>query len=529
MRDLESNAVRGAAGGSASSAAINKLRSISGGGITLGATDGLVDAFAEVFARMSVATPPPSNDAGPSVVEADTDAGDEVMQTESSEREKSSKDERVDRSEPELAAEPLLQVIAPESVVSETFADHGEASDSNAASIASESEVEVDDEPIEPIVSVTTAPVATASVAEVELESALPVAEELGDAETDTADKVPVTNSEPADLEQTVVKSGGEPTEIDTQASAAASTAVASTTDGGENQSSRRDRRRERGADQTNAVANANASTPTQNAKVESASLTGFAIPVQSSAEPQSVESMTPELQQKVEAALDVTAAVAAKTQSSVAAAAAQTSQRSEAIGQVRGVTSTSMSIDPAAGSRAETAARLDQPKKSDAGRETQQADLMTRIKLVQRVSKAFQHLGADGGVVRLRLAPAELGTVRIEMRMQQKKIEARVVADTEAAGAALREHLPDLRARLEAFGMQVEKIDVDVEPFHLGDDDGSKGQRNFDDASSQRQRPDRSAMVMPGDRGRVSRSEPTIIPKPLSWTTPSGGVDVRI
>lgn len=532
MRDLENNAVRGAAGGGVSSAAISKLKTLSNSGVTVGATDGLVDAFAEVFARMSVATPAASNNADSSVVEPEADVRDGVTQTELSEREETSQDERIDQVEPEVFADPLLQVVAPESDVNETFVDRHEQTDSDVVSIESE----INDDPDEPIVSVTAITIVTTNDAV--FESALPVTESIGGVNADPADAVPPTSPEPAELKQTelepaelerTVKSGGEPAETDTQVSSAASTTIATATDGGENQSSRRDRRRERGSDQANSPANANAATPIQNAKAESASSTGFAIPVQSGADPQSVESVTPELQQKVEAALNVTAAIAAKTQSSVAAAAARTSQRSDAIAQVRGTTSTSMSVDPAAGSRAEMAARLDQPKKSDAGRETQQADLMTRIKLVQRVSKAFQHLGADGGVVRLRLAPAELGTVRIEMRMQQKKIEARVVADTEAAGAALREHLPDLRARLEAFGMQVEKIDVDVEPFHLGDDGGSNGQSNFDDASSQRQRPDRSAMAMADDRGRVSRSESVIVPKPLSWTTAAGGVDVRI
>ena len=73
--------------------------------------------------------------------------------------------------------------------------------------------------------------------------------------------------------------------------------------------------------------------------------------------------------------------------------------------------------------------------------------DTTARIKLVQRVSRAFQHLGPDGGMVRLRLAPAELGSVRVEMRVNKQSIQARVVAETEAASATLREHLPDLRA----------------------------------------------------------------------------------
>jgi flagellar hook-length control protein FliK len=95
-------------------------------------------------------------------------------------------------------------------------------------------------------------------------------------------------------------------------------------------------------------------------------------------------------------------------------------------------------------------------PAKSNA------AETLTRVKLIQRISKAFQHLGPDGGTVRLRLAPAEMGSVRVEMRINQRKVQARVVAESEAAGAALREHLPELRQRLESQGMEVERLEIE-------------------------------------------------------------------
>jgi flagellar hook-length control protein FliK len=90
--------------------------------------------------------------------------------------------------------------------------------------------------------------------------------------------------------------------------------------------------------------------------------------------------------------------------------------------------------------------------------------EIVSRVKLIQRVSRAFQQLGRNGGTVRMRLAPAELGTVRIEMRVQDNQVSARVVAETDAASQALREHLPDLRLRLESQGMRVERIEVQTE-----------------------------------------------------------------
>lgn len=118
-------------------------------------------------------------------------------------------------------------------------------------------------------------------------------------------------------------------------------------------------------------------------------------------------------------------------------------------------------------------------PSSEMRGKRVDKADTLARVKLIQRVSKAFQHLGPDGGLIRLRLAPAEMGSVRVEMRIQQRKVAARVVAETEAASAALREHLPDLRLRLESFGMQVEQLEIETES--LDQETGS----HFEDTTS--------------------------------------------
>ena len=96
-------------------------------------------------------------------------------------------------------------------------------------------------------------------------------------------------------------------------------------------------------------------------------------------------------------------------------------------------------------------------------------SDVVARIKLIQRVSKAFQHLGPDGGSIRIRLAPAELGSVRVEMHVHHRQVRARVVADSEATSSVLREHLPDLRARLESYGLQVERLEVETETADHG------------------------------------------------------------
>lgn len=157
-------------------------------------------------------------------------------------------------------------------------------------------------------------------------------------------------------------------------------------------------------------------------------------------------------------------------------------------------------------------------------------SEAVNRAKLIQRVSRAFQHLGPDGGVVRLRLAPAELGTVRIEMRINGRKMDARVVAETEAASSALREHLPDLRSRLESFGMEIEQIEIETDSGETDVDDRSPG-RDDRDRRSDGQGP-RSRSFRPRNDDSVSRPVSSAAPPVLADavnTLPGVGVDLRL
>lgn len=177
----------------------------------------------------------------------------------------------------------------------------------------------------------------------------------------------------------------------------------------------------------------------------------------------------------------------------------------------------------PNPSNRPDAAAGSKQGKGS--GEAATSTDMLTRIKLVQRVSRAFQHLGPEGGVVRLRLAPAELGTVRVEMQIQNKKVEARVVAETEAASQALREHLPELRTRLESYGLQVERLDVETES-----DGGASlaGNHQSQDEGNQQRR---STSYRNGSRETHGPSQPaaaTILSSSPSLSQ-NGGVDIHV
>ncbi len=171
---------------------------------------------------------------------------------------------------------------------------------------------------------------------------------------------------------------------------------------------------------------------------------------------------------------------------------------------------------------------RIDPGQRRETANTKQTAtDTTARVKLVQRVSRAFQHLGPDGGMVRLRLAPAELGSVRLEMRVEKQSVRARVITETEAASATLREHLPDLKARLESFGMQVEQIEVETEA------NNEQSGLPFDRESQQRenhQRPGQQTQASVSQEASASESKSVFDSgQPLRVALASQGVDLRV
>ncbi len=186
-------------------------------------------------------------------------------------------------------------------------------------------------------------------------------------------------------------------------------------------------------------------------------------------------------------------------------------------------VANASVSAGNAVGERTASAPRANSAKS------TSTADAVTRAKLVQRVSKAFHHLGNDGGIVRLRLSPAELGSVRVEMQVSGRKVTARVVAETEVASGLLREHVGDLRARLEAQGMQVERIEIDTEDRLQDRSDNQTGretQQQEQDSQPWRRQPAATGTRLRPSAQQVSQS---VSPTLTAHSVANGGVDVRL
>ena len=70
-----------------------------------------------------------------------------------------------------------------------------------------------------------------------------------------------------------------------------------------------------------------------------------------------------------------------------------------------------------------------------------------------------------NGGAVTLRLSPAQLGLVRIQVQIDQGTVVAQLLAEQDSARSLLQQQLGQLRQALETHGLTVDKIDVQSLP----------------------------------------------------------------
>ena len=106
------------------------------------------------------------------------------------------------------------------------------------------------------------------------------------------------------------------------------------------------------------------------------------------------------------------------------------------------------------------------------------------RARFVQRVARAFQAAG-DGGTLRLRLSPPELGALRLEVAVRDGVMHARLEAESSGTRALLLESLPALRERLAQQDIRLERFDVDLKGGSAG---GLTQQAGDDRGTNERQ-----------------------------------------
>ena len=93
-------------------------------------------------------------------------------------------------------------------------------------------------------------------------------------------------------------------------------------------------------------------------------------------------------------------------------------------------------------------------------------------------MARAFTAAQQRDGEIRLRLSPPELGSLRLEVRIQDGALIARLQTETDAARTAIMDNLPALRDRLSEQGVRIERFDVDLmqrQPGGASDQSGGR------------------------------------------------------
>lgn len=149
-------------------------------------------------------------------------------------------------------------------------------------------------------------------------------------------------------------------------------------------------------------------------------------------------------------------------------------------------------------------------------------AEQMERVRFVQRVARAFEAAGEQGGSIRLRLHPPELGALRIELTVRHGTISARLETETPEARNLLLDNLPALRDRLADQNIKVQRFDIEwMESWG-----GESGQRW---AGHPRPEPSPAGDSPHHGRPRQPAAETLTVSRPASLYGQGTGFDVTV
>jgi flagellar hook-length control protein FliK len=113
--------------------------------------------------------------------------------------------------------------------------------------------------------------------------------------------------------------------------------------------------------------------------------------------------------------------------------------------------------------------------RKAAAADGTSSVSQADRVRLVERVARAVKTAEQRGGDLKIRLSPPELGSLRLQVKLSDGTLSARIEAETPEARQVLLDNLPMLRERLAEQNIRVERFDVDL--FNSGNQGGGTQQ----------------------------------------------------
>lgn len=85
------------------------------------------------------------------------------------------------------------------------------------------------------------------------------------------------------------------------------------------------------------------------------------------------------------------------------------------------------------------------------------------RVRFVQRVARAFQAADQDGGQIRLRLSPPDLGALKLDITLNKGSLTAHVETETSTARTMLLDSLPQLRDRLAEHNIKIDQFNINL------------------------------------------------------------------
>ena len=97
--------------------------------------------------------------------------------------------------------------------------------------------------------------------------------------------------------------------------------------------------------------------------------------------------------------------------------------------------------------------------------------------RFINRVARAFDFAQDRGGVLKLRLSPPELGSLRLEVTLKEGAVVARLETETTTAKTVLMDNLAQLKERLAEQNIRIETFDVDVND-QSSSHQGAEGQK---------------------------------------------------
>ncbi len=164
-------------------------------------------------------------------------------------------------------------------------------------------------------------------------------------------------------------------------------------------------------------------------------------------------------------------------------------------------------------------AGKTSAPANSAAETQTNETPTVDRARFVQRVGGAIRAAQNRDGQIQLRLSPPELGTLRINIVMNEGVLTAHLETETAAARNVLLDNLPALRERLAEQDIRIDKFDVNV---------GQEGQQQTDNPETDDRQPSRSRSQSNQPSSQNNPSLATDESDPTQSVTASG-LDVRI